>query len=264
MTTLQQSKKKFSSNFSKQEYFNIEKELDSTSNHIDLLSSYVEHYILPEIEHCRNFLDIGAGPGHLFKRISKYFETGTLIDPNEDYQSFYNALETKHNVNAVIGNFQETDLFTTYSFILCSHVLYHVSQSNWPSFLDKMKNLLSHDGVAMVTMVAPNGQFHELCYSIKQNYSNSAEVIKCVHTKGYAFRSSRVKSIYKFNNKKKILSLMKLFVIDDCFTPEEYKLISPKQKKLIEQKIENFVDKNKKNDNRYEFTLEEDYITIFN
>lgn len=250
-------KKLLNSNFCEKEYKNTECNLQHSSEHVELLANFVKKEIIPKISY-RNFLDIGPGPGFITNLIAKHFASTTIIEPNKEYLPLYK----NSNYSIHTNNFENINLKQKYDLILCSHVLYHVEKENWPMFVKKIHNLLENGGKAIIALVAPRGSFHNLCFSINKNYSNSATLFPVFELMKIFYEIEKVSCLYRTNDFEHLHKLISIFAIDDCFTPAEYKILSKNEKCLIGKKIEEFVGRCKKTSGVYEFFSEEDYLII--
>jgi hypothetical protein len=104
------------SNFKEKEYASVERVFANNTEYIDNLANFVRSLELSE-----SFLDIGAGLATITERLSHYFSSTSVVEPNKEFIPIYQAQQFKYH----IGNFQDTKIEGTYDLILCSHVLYH-------------------------------------------------------------------------------------------------------------------------------------------
>lgn len=130
------------SNFNESEYENVERIFANNIGYIDHLVDFIYTTVLSEEQSRESFLDIGAGPATITNRLSKFFKSTTVIEPNKAFASVY---EGKGFIS-YIGNFQDITINQEYDFILCSHVLYHVPHVEWASFLKKLYALIRSGG----------------------------------------------------------------------------------------------------------------------
>ena len=207
------------SNFSAAEYAQIESEFNSITDHIDILCRYIEKKILPCINK-RNFLDIGAGPGFIARELLGHFDETIALDPNNCYASYYSDSETHNKLRFINRNFEFVNFSHKFDFILCSHVLYHVPQSQWSMFVKKILKLLAKKGNALFTLVATRGKFHALCEQVNHKYSNSQLLTSILKEIGVDYKTSKVISSYFHKDVQDFTNLLRMFVIDDCFLSE--------------------------------------------
>jgi len=250
------------SNFSTTEYATIESGFSSVTNHIGILSQYIQKKILPHINK-GSFLDIGAGPGFIARELLSHFNEAIALDPNDCYESYYSSSDAFDKLRFVNKNFESADFNKQFDFILCSHVLYHVPQNYWSVFIQKILKLLSKKGKALLTLVAARGQFHDLCDQINHNYSNSQVLKSILKEIGVDYKTSKIRSSYFYKDVQEITNLLKMFVIDDCFLPEEYASLPDREVIAIDQRIAKFVDNcYDQEKNLYTFQIDEDYLQL--
>lgn len=250
------------SSFSAAEYAKIESGFTSATNHIDVLCLFIQKNILPNIKR-GSFLDIGAGPGFVTRKLKGYFNETIALDPNNYYADNYFISDDINNLRFVNKSFESVNFDQKFNFILCSHVLYHIPQSQWTTLIEKILKVLEKKGKALLTLVAPRGPFHDLCNQINPNYSNSKELKSILKTLNIDYNAAEIKTSYFYKNMHEFVSLMRMFVIDDCFLPEEYACIPEREIKTINQKIRNFVhDCYDKKNNLFSIQIDEDYMLL--
>ena len=246
------------SNFNESEYESVERVFANNTGYIDHLVDFIDMNFISEGSPKESFLDIGPGPATVTDRLSKFFRSTTVIDPNKSFAPIYK----EKGFNMYIDNFQNVDINTQFDLILCSHVLYHVPQEQWNSFLRKLNRLLNSQGKALVVLVAPKGKSHALRSSINSDYSNSEKVEKALKELNISYELILVQSIFKVSSYDDFRALVRLFTIDDCYLPQNYLILSDQEKKLIDQKIDNYILTCKLPDGSYEFIEEDVYILI--
>lgn len=241
------------SNFTEKEYASVERIFSNNTGHIDNLADFVRN-----LELSGSFLDLGAGPATITERLSYYFSSTTVLEPNREFVPIYQVKQFKY----YIGNFQVTKIEGTYDLILCSHVLYHVPQKEWAPYLKKMHSLLNPNGKGLVVMVAPTGKWHALRSSINPNYSCSAQVEKALQQENISYELVPNQSVFKIENYEDFRALVRLFTIDDCYLPEEYNDLTVAEKKAIDDKIDAFISNCEQPDGSYVFIDEDVYIVF--
>ncbi len=246
------------SNFDECEYQKVERVFANNTGHIDHLVDFISSNLLAKSESEGSFLDIGAGPATITERLSKFFSSTTVIEPNRIFAPIY---EDKGFISH-IANFQDITIDSQYDVILCSHVLYHTPQSKWASYLKKLYGLIRPGGYAVVTMVAPIGKLHELRSSINCDYSHSEKVEKALKELSISYEIVQIQSIFNVPNYDDFRAVVRLFTIDDCYLPEIYQNLSTEEKESIDQKIENYIAACRQPDGTYEFHDEDVYILI--
>lgn len=246
------------SNFSEREFQNVEMVFANNTGHIDHLVNFIYENVLSQGHIKEAFLDIGAGPATITSRLSKFFTSTTVIDPNKAFASIY---QDKGFI-AYTGNFQDIITNIEYDLILCSHVLYHVPHSDWTAFLKKLYGSLCFGGKGVIAMVHPKGRWHELRSSLNPDYSNSDKVEKILKEQKIPYDLIPVQSTFRVKEYNDFRALVRLFTIDDCYLPEEYQALNALEKNLIDQKIDEYIATCKKSDDSYEFFDEDVYILI--
>ena len=124
-----------SSNFTNEDYADIFDYFAKNSNHNEIMINLLNDKIIPQLKERKNYLDIGAGPGHITKNIFHNFNETDILEPNDEYEHLYR--EIKYN-RLIKSKFLDYDTKVNYDFILCSHVLYHVPHDDWKQFINKM------------------------------------------------------------------------------------------------------------------------------
>ncbi len=113
--------------------------------------------IIAELGHRRYFLDIGAGGGDLTIPTSQSFAHTTVVEPDEKQASFLSRRCPDFEVYNDL--WRNVDLGSKrYDFILCSHVLYYIGQSDWLTTIDKMYTHLEPGGRIAIVLQSPIGE----------------------------------------------------------------------------------------------------------
>jgi arsenate reductase-like glutaredoxin family protein len=242
------------SNFSEDEYAHVERIYTNNTACIDQLVEFVDMNILSK----KTFLDIGAGPGVIASRLSHFFTSATIVEPNKAYIPIYKD----KGFISYFCNFQDVMLEDKYDFILCSHVLYHVPRAEWAAFLEKMYGLIRSGGTGLISMVAPVGQWHTLRLSINPDCTTSQQVEQMLKEQGIPYSLIPVQNIFNVPNYEDFRALIRLFTIENCYPPDTYKAVSDSEKALIDQRIEEYIATRKQPDGSYEFLDEDVYILL--
>lgn len=246
------------SNFSESEYESVERVFANNTGHIDKLVDFIDSTIQLEGQLKESFLDIGAGPATITDRLSKFFKSTTVIEPNRAYESLYQD----KGFAFYIDNFQDAAIDEKFDFVLCSHVLYHVPHSQWPSFVKKVEGLIRLGGKGLVSLVAPKGPLHELRSSINPDYSNSGKVEAALKEENIPYDLFFVQSLFTVPSYEDFRALVRLFTIDDCYLPQDYRTLSDSEKALIDEKIDNYIITCRQPDGTYKFADEDTYIVL--
>lgn len=241
MEVQQKDHQALASNFSDQTYADVESTFADCSDHVKTLVQHSLEVFRPKRSRS-TLLDIGAGPGFAAKALQDKFRAVTVVDPNTDYLPYYKKLSGNPTFRYIIGNFQKIEFPHTYSNILCSHMLYHVPQSQWGSFLLKMQDLMDPKGTGLILLTSPKGRFHELCNKINPNYSHSGVLCQVLNRSKIPFAIEYEKSTYSEPDRQKFSDLVHIFAIDDCYLPQDYQKLSRGRKMDIESMVDGFID----------------------
>ncbi len=245
------------SNFTETEYEKVERVFANNASHIDNHVHFIGDVLLKG-QQKEAFLDIGPGPATITDRLSKFFKSTSVVEPNRAFAPLY----TSKGFIYYHDNFQKVNIDRNYDLILCSHVLYHVPQEEWRLFLKKMVQMIGLDGKAVITMNTPTGKFHGLCDSINPDYRHSRKVESVLQDLQISYDLIPIQSCFTVQNYDDFRALIRLFALEDCFYPHEYLALSDCDKACIEQKIEEYVAACLQPDNSYEFYAEEAHIVI--
>jgi SAM-dependent methyltransferase len=257
-TSSMAAKEVLSSNFAETDYAKIDTIFIRGANQRGNQVKFIDTKIFPAILRKNRFLDIGPGPGHVTERIARSFSETTVVEPIKDFEKKFR----EQGYITFIGNFQNITLKSTYDFILCSHVLYHVSQNEWPCFLQRIYDLLDPKGIALIVLIAPNGPWARLQLSINPNLPNSKKVEPILKKLGLQYDVFLVKSNFKTKKREDFEKVFRLFTLDNCFAPEEFNKLTAKQKLSIERKIRSYVDSCRKADGTYVANWDDAYIVV--
>ena len=105
----------------------------------------------------RRFLDIGAGGGNLTIPISQSFAETTIVEPNVKQVSFFKRRCPQFTVYN--NSWENVNLgYNLFDFILCSHVLYYITEGHWLSTINKMYSHLEDGGRIAIVLQSPIGQ----------------------------------------------------------------------------------------------------------
>ena len=253
----QETEQLLESNFTEQDYENVEAIFTKNSSHVSTLVEFVTKKILPQLISKKSFLDIGAGPASITTHLSKHFLSTTIIEPNKKYYPLYK--DNPYNLHAI--DFQSSNLNTKYDFILCSQVLYHIELCAWEFFVKKIYDTICQNGLGVIIILAPKGSWHGLLSSINPTYPNSHHVEETLKKLNINYQIKTIRNIFHTSNYENFRKILHLFTIDDCFPKKGFKSLERKQQELIHQKINEYIDKIcKTTDGNYRLIYEDDYI----
>lgn len=260
-TNLTSSEQLLNSMFKDTDYKKLDTFFLNNTNQTKNQINYINHKILPTLNRRTKLLDIGAGPGNVTKQIAKNFNNTTIIDPISEYSNTFKELGFKTFVN----NFEELKINDKFDFILCSHVLYHVDQDKWQSFLNKFYDTIGNNGKGMLVLLAPKGEWFDFEVSLNPNkpIPNSDLILRKLKSLNIQYEITSTPCTFKTDNYNSFRDLVHLFTIGNCFPTEEFNSFSAEQKQLIAKKIDTFIEHDcKKGDGTYELSWEDSYIVL--
>jgi len=99
----------------------------------------------------RQFIDAGAGNGTITQVLVPYFAHTTALEPNLELRQ---QLQTNCPEITIHPNFiMDADIPSAQAdFILCSHVLYYVEQTQWLAHIEKLATWLAPEGVLVLML----------------------------------------------------------------------------------------------------------------
>jgi SAM-dependent methyltransferase len=96
------------------------------------------------------FVDAGAGEGFMTAALAKLFARTIAIEPNSALRAeLARHCPEAEIVEAPIG---EARIASPADFVLCSHVLYYIPQSDWTDTLERLTSWLGAYGAAVVLL----------------------------------------------------------------------------------------------------------------
>lgn len=234
------------------QYQLIESDFPLITDHIDNTSDWIKSEVGVKKD---SFLDIGAGPGFISKKLIDQFDYGFLLDTNPYYESAYLDLKKDYNLDYAIGSFQQTRFSQQFDIVLCLHVLYHIPRSLWGDIINKAYSLLKPGGKLLIAIADTKGASHQLRSNIREQYANSSVLIELLTALNLPFEKKVIANTYMHKTFKDMFDLTRLFTVADCFLPKEFEELPFEKKVAIDHRIEGFVygcyDENKQ---AYSFT----------
>ena len=231
--------------------------LSKTSKHADLISKTFENFILPKLPERGRFLDIGAGPGILSRKIGKYFEHTVAVEQNPELVPFYQGSSIElHQKN--LFSFRDK---TKFDFVLCSHVLYHYSSHEIGSAIDVIRSHLSSNGRALIAFMSDHGQSHEVHLEFNPQYVTSAHIKEILRQKKISFQVEQASNSFTAESREQMESVLGLFAFEDCLKPEDIKKMGEKGVSLIFERIRAMIDRFR-TPFGYKLVQEEDYLIL--
>lgn len=132
--------------------------------------------VLPKIKYTNHFLDIGVGNGDLTKFFGQHFSKISVLDPSEDALSNVPNFLGSNNASVIkikdsVLNYPPEIFNEKYDFILLSHVLYYIPDTERLGLIKKLYSLLSDHG-SLVAIYNSGGERHSLCKNFNPNFND--------------------------------------------------------------------------------------------
>lgn len=102
----------------------------------------------------RQFIDAGAGNGILTQPLTPYFAHTTALEPNRELRR--QLQQNCPGISIQPDFIMDAELSIHADFILCSHVLYYIEQTQWLAHIEKLATWLAPDGILVLML-----QHHE-------------------------------------------------------------------------------------------------------
>jgi 2-polyprenyl-3-methyl-5-hydroxy-6-metoxy-1,4-benzoquinol methylase len=242
--------------------------LADCSEHITLIADAIKQQIIPKLATRQSMIDVGAGMGILTKHLLAHFDKVTVLDINpeveNDLRSHKSSHKYPHKYDVEICDFFKYETDKKYDFVLCSHVMYHFSEAQMKTFIDKLQALVKPGGYCFIALIAPRGKNHDFHIKFNADYVNSHQIIRVLEKDEVKFE--KIKAIQPHHLKTKndyaMRSLLKFFLIENCLTKAS-SLLQADEVKIIDEIIDAEVNKAKLPDSgEYDFEQEDDYIVI--
>lgn len=96
------------------------------------------------------FVDAGAGEGSTTAALGKFFDRTIAIEPNSALR--VELARRCPDAEIVEAPIAEARIVSSVDFVLCSHVLYYIPQTNWGDTLERLTSWLGVDGTAVVLL----------------------------------------------------------------------------------------------------------------
>lgn len=230
--------------------------LENTSKHVSLVTETIRNEILPKLGQRHRLLDVGAGAGGITKRLQDGFNETIAVEINPELKEIYSQSKIKlHNCD-----FMQAEIEGTFDLVLCSHVMYHMNQSEMSLFIDKLLSLVSPGGYCFIALMAPRGQNHRFHNEFNPNYINSNKIIDFLNDRKIRHERIEVHNSFTADNISSMRNLLRFFAIEDCQT-KATKDFDSEEIKQIESKVERQTDECRAN-NGFELQQEEDYFIV--
>ncbi len=120
--------------------------------------------IVNKLQSKTQFIDAGAGNGILTRALAPYFVHTAALEPNPELRR--QLQQNCPEINIQPDFIMDADISVKADFILCSHVLYYVEQTQWLAHIEKMAAWIAPYG-ALVLML----QHHKSdCMQIQNHF----------------------------------------------------------------------------------------------
>jgi ubiquinone/menaquinone biosynthesis C-methylase UbiE len=187
-----------------------------SSNEKDLVYKTLKNMLI-SMPTRKSFLDIGPGDGALTLLIKPFFDTTTVIEPNNHVADIF----TSCGMEFINQSFEDCAIHPRkFDFILCSHVFWLIKKEAQPAFINKMYSCLEKHGKMAIIMMAPIGQCHELHTRYFYNYdTNSHEILKMLRQIGLPVTIFPLDVKFQTASFNDFLSICKLFTLQSWLHP---------------------------------------------
>ena len=236
--------------------------LAAASNHNALIIDCIKSNILPQLDPetglVESFLDIGCGRGVVLRQFMSKFRSVLALDANPAVQQHLPLPSSHPDFNFVHSTFEEfASAYPSakFSFINCSHVLYGYNEEKLKTFIQLMWRALEDKGpsAALVALMAPIGQSHDLHCRFTAQYTHSGLIQSVLKRLGICYRKASATNVMRLQTKEDVVELCRFFASVDCL------LNRTSVDQVIEEILPNIICE----DGTYELKQEEDYFLIF-
>ncbi len=265
------------------EYAGAWRLITSTSIHDKNIEEVLRAHVLPGLRKNPTLLDVGAGPGVVARRLAPHFAAMTLIEQNPS-QIEYNRAELE-NAGATVfcGSFDEFRSQERYDVVLCSHVFYHVSRSQWSAFIDRLLSFVRPGGVCLVILVGgptygstlPAARLpassivrppsHTTHYAMRKAFTDqavdTAKFVTELSKKHIPFIVEPTMNWWTAKTLDEMYAICRFVVLEDCYTPEQIAKLTQEEAQQLDRKIRAYAEACPFVDGLYRLEME-DGITI--
>ncbi|WP_437679048.1 class I SAM-dependent methyltransferase [Sorangium sp. So ce131] len=243
---------------SPQDYATAFRLLSETSRHPENVAEAIRQRVVPDLPEKPSLLDVGAGPGAIAARLAPYFDTMTLIEPN-DAQLGSSAPAGAEIVRDVFERFESP---RRYDLVLCSHVLYHVPLAEWGGFIDRLLAFVRPGGHCAIVLGAPRGQNYELHLDFTSMVIDSSVLLKTLRDKQLAFDVVGSHNAYTAATLEEMVTLCRFFVLADCYSAEQLAALTEPEARALDDKIRGHAARCLTEDGTYRLRQEDDTILL--
>ncbi|EYF00639.1 methyltransferase domain-containing protein [Chondromyces apiculatus] len=132
--------------------------------------------VIEQLSDHRVFLDAGAGNGRVTQGFTDAFEHTIAIEPSAHLRDELARACPSATImpSTILG--ASPDLRA--SFVLCSHVLYHVPTDRWPAHLHRMLGWLDHEGELAIILQNPESDCMQMVHHFTGSQFDIAELLR--------------------------------------------------------------------------------------
>lgn len=154
--------------------------LQNCTHHAALVD-IVHTHVLPHLDFVtpKRFLEIGPGMGQVTKELLPKFDATVVVEPNPEVFGLQDP-----SLRVIRTDFlsaaSDADLLQPGSFdlVLCSHVMYHLSQADCQVWVQRMLTLLKPGGKAVIMLAADHGRGYVLHSKVDPTFFVNSGTLK--------------------------------------------------------------------------------------
>jgi len=212
---------------------------------------FIENNIFKDLKSFNKILDIGTGSGECSQLTAQLFKKVTLVDPSNvalDNLNFSQLKNCKELIK-INSTFQEAqNLDKDYDLIVFAHVFYYIPPEDWIKTIEKAYNLLAPKG-AIFIVFNRGGTREQLVQHFGaqvNSFDNFAEQLLMKYPQAKIYISNETITTRSLKATKQLCGL---FLKDVNITANT-------------KEVENYINKNFKNNNGFMATMEQTFIKI--
>ena len=203
------------------------------------------------------FLDIGAGPGKITKQISPLFKNTTVIEPNENYYSTYDVLKW----DLITSDFLKSSFSSKFDFILCSHVMYNMTNKYMEEFILKINGLLNTNGICLIAIEAPSGDSYKMLKHFNSKYKASDEIKDLLEKNNITFEKKTKPNSFYSSSFSDFFALCKFLVYENVSFDKLSNNLNKEYFDELNEEIKK-IALSYKRDSLYKLSQDEDHFII--
>jgi SAM-dependent methyltransferase len=233
--------------------------LADSSQHIVLIAQAIKSKIIPKLVNKHSMIDVGAGMGILTQHLETEFQEITVLDINPEVEKDLRS----HNYDVKICDFFKFETDKKFDFVLCSHVMYHLDETQMKTFIDKLYSLVNPGGYCFIALIGPYGNNHDFHIKFNPDYVNSQQIIRILEKHHVEFeRIEAIPHHITTSSNGKMRSLLKFFLVENCLRKSSA-LINAGEEKRMDEVLDAEVQKSKVPDSdNYDISQRDDYLVL--